>query len=440
MKFNGNKEAGILFVGDILFWAAALWLTLLVRYQEFPGEDVFVSHIQPFGIIFIVWALIFFIASLYNRQTILSRSQLPTTLLNTQVVNSVVAVLFFYFIPYFGITPKINLFIDLAFSFALVLIWRLYISDILLRGRKIKALIVGEGKEVDEIVENVHNSTQARMGLVRVSSETDVADKVKEHVPQIVILDLHNENLKRFSSDLYSLLFSRIVFVDIHDVYEGLFGRVALSYLDENWFLEHMQEPYRIAYSWAKRGMDVVIALVLGLVSLLLYPIVYVAIKLEDGGALFIKQERLGEGGRPISITKFRSMTGIDVGDEALQSKQKVTKVGAFLRVTRLDELPQLWNVLKGDLSLIGPRPEIPALARHYKEEIPYYDLRHLIRPGLSGWAQIYHDNHPHHGSDVEATKEKLSYDFYYIKNRGIIADLKIALKTLKTLFSRSGV
>lgn len=135
-------------------------------------------------------------------------------------------------------------------------------------------------------------------------------------------------------------------------------------------------------------------------------------------------------------------MTGNDSGAYGTSgvTKFKVTRVGGFLRVTRLDELPQLWNIVRGDLSLIGPRPEVPPLVQKYKQEIPYYNVRHLVRPGLSGWAQLYHDNHPHHGEAVEATREKLSYDLYYIKHRSLTLDLTIALKTIKKLLTRSGV
>ena len=120
--------------------------------------------------------------------------------------------------------------------------------------------------------------------------------------------------------------------------------------------------------------------------------------------------------------------------------EQVVTYVGNFLRRTRIDELPQLWNVLKGDISLIGPRPELPTLAKVYEQEIPYYNIRHLIKPGLSGWAQLYHTDPPKVVADSEKTRRKLSYDIFYIKNRSFMLDVKIALKTIKTLLSRSGV
>jgi lipopolysaccharide/colanic/teichoic acid biosynthesis glycosyltransferase len=132
-------------------------------------------------------------------------------------------------------------------------------------------------------------------------------------------------------------------------------------------------------------------------------------------------------------------MTGSDEGEDVLQSKHEVTKVGRFLRKTRLDELPQLWSVVRGDQSLIGPRPELPELVKHYAERIPYYNTRHLIKPGLSGWAQIHDYDVPRKGADVERTKRKLSYDLYYVKNRSLLLDVHVALKTIKALVSRSG-
>src|SRR5262249_59115399 len=123
----------------------------------------------------------------------------------------------------------------------------------------------------------------------------------------------------------------------------------------------------------------------------------------------------------------------------AAQSDNHVTPVGKIIRVTRIDELPQLWSVVRGDLSLIGPRPELPSGVSVYKKEIPYYDVRHLVRPGLSGWAALYQDNHPHHGAEVELTREKFSYDLYYLKHRSLLFDLVIALKTIKKMLTKSG-
>jgi lipopolysaccharide/colanic/teichoic acid biosynthesis glycosyltransferase len=116
-----------------------------------------------------------------------------------------------------------------------------------------------------------------------------------------------------------------------------------------------------------------------------------------------------------------------------------VTRVGRYLRVLRVDELPQLWNIFIGDLSLVGPRPETPTLAAHYNARIPYYNARFLILPGLTGWAQITHDRHPHHGADVTETKEKLSYDLYYLRHRSLILDFFIILQTARIIVSARG-
>jgi lipopolysaccharide/colanic/teichoic acid biosynthesis glycosyltransferase len=129
-----------------------------------------------------------------------------------------------------------------------------------------------------------------------------------------------------------------------------------------------------------------------------------------------------------------------DGGVWGTERKNEVTRVGTFLRKWRIDELPQLWNVFMGSYSLIGPRPEFAQAVASYTEAIPYYATRHLITPGLSGWAQIYHEGHPHHGVDIEETRNKLSHDLYYLKNRSLVLDIEIALKTIRTLVSRSGV
>ena len=171
-----------------------------------------------------------------------------------------------------------------------------------------------------------------------------------------------------------------------------------------------------------------------------MYPFVFIAIKYEDGGPIFTHQDRVGQNNRTIHLLKFRTMLFNDGGD--WQSKgltNKVTKVGHFLRKTRLDEFPQLWNVVKGDISLIGPRPEFPDAVKSYNEEVPFYNIRHIIKPGLSGWAQIYHEEHPHHGLDYLQTANKFSYDLYYIKNRSFLLDLKIILRTIKILASIAG-
>lgn len=443
MTIYNKKEGAILFLGDIFFFVAALWLALTVRYLEIPNWETFYAHLVPFSILFVTWLASFFIAGLYGKHTLLFKSRLPTLILHTQIINSILAVLFFYLLPDFDIAPKTILFLYLIFSFGLVLLWRTRIVGYLGFRKKQKAILIGEGAEMRELYTEVNHNP--RYGLIFVSSidldkidgmdfEEDFLRTVYEDEVSSVVIDLKNKKIDPFLPRLYNLIFHRVHFIDMHNVYEDIFDRVPLSILRYSWFLENISARSHVIYDIMKRAMDLSASLPLWVLSLISYPFVYLAIKLDDGGAIFIQQDRIGKGGRNIKIYKFRTMAPDQNGE------QKVTRVGDILRKTRVDELPQLWNVLSGDLSLIGPRPELPHFVKLYQKEIPYYHIRHLLTPGLSGWAQIHMDKPPKFKIGYDETKSKLSYDLYYIKNRSLMLDIKIALLTIRTLLSRSGI
>src|SRR3989344_1296380 len=450
MRFLNRKEPLLLLLGDLFFFLVSLWLSLLIRNGELPSEQFFFTHLEPFSVLFAAWILVFYIAGLYEKHTVILKSRLPSILAKTQLTNSGLAVAFFYLVPFFGITPKTILFIYLFVSFVIILGWRMYGYFVIGRGPINNAILIGSGEEMKELLTEVNNNPIYSLHFVS-SVDLNRADengfwkeivaKIYSEDVSIIAIDLANENVEPVLPHLYNLIFSKISFIDMHKIYEDIFNRVPLSLLRYNWFLENISTSPRAAYDAMKRMMDITLSLILFIPSLIIYPLVYLAIRLDDGGSFFIVQERIGASNKIIRIFKFRTMTANDSGQYGASgtSKLEITKAGKFLRNSRIDELPQLWNVLKGDLSLIGPRPELPALAKGYAEEIPYYNVRHLIKPGLSGWAQIYHERHPHHGVDTEETKNKLSYDLYYIKNRSFLLDIKIALRTLETLMSISG-
>ncbi|OGZ44769.1 MAG: hypothetical protein A3J54_01255 [Candidatus Ryanbacteria bacterium RIFCSPHIGHO2_02_FULL_45_13b] len=441
MDIGNKKESLILFVGDIFFFFMALWLTLVVRYAELPAQELLMNHLAPFSILSVAWVLVFFIAGLYEKHTRILKSRLPSVIFNAQVTNSIIAVLFFYFIPYFGITPKTNLFIYLFVSFALVLLWRLSLVPSLGFRKRENAILIGSGEEMKELKEEVNNNPRYNLKFISsidlneinsLDFQDEILNTIYSEGVSSIVIDLKNEKVGPILPRLYNLIFSKIKFIDKYKIYEDIFDRVPLSLVEYNWFLENISSSSRAGYDVVKRVMDITLSFFLGALSLVVYPFVIVAIKFDDGESIFFTQERVGQNNKIINILKFRSMTEGE--------PKHVTRVGEFLRRTRIDELPQLWNVLRGDLSLVGPRPEVPSLVKVYEKEIPYYNVRHLIKPGLSGWAQLYHQNHPHHEADAHETKVKLSYDLYYIKNRSLILELKIALKTLKVLLSRKGV
>lgn len=449
MKLIGSRTPFFLLLGDVLIFVTSLWLALYFRTFSVPTKELFFTHLIPFVFLFFVWVTVFYIAGLYERHTVLLRSKLPERLANTLIINSVLAVIFFYFVPFLGITPKTVLFIYLVVAFVLITSWRVYGYFYLGQRSQEKALLIGSGTEMRELMEEVNNNSLYNLRFVEpidlseVSEENFLAEifqKAKNEDVSVIAIDLMHTRVAPVLPHLYSLIFSKITFIDMHKVYEDVFNRVPLSLLGYNWFLENVSSLPSGGYDALKRAMDISLATILGIVSLVLYPFVILAIKFEDGGSAFITQERVGQNNRTVRIIKFRTMTGNDGGNyKEGMSELRVTRVGDFLRRLRIDELPQLWNVIRGDLSLVGPRPELPALAEKYRKEIPYYDVRHIIKPGLSGWAQIYQENHPHHGEAVDETKEKLAYDLFYIKNRSLLLDVKIALRTIQTIFSRVG-
>ena len=450
MHSLGKKESLLLLGGDIIFFLLSLWISLALRGLSFPSAELFRTHLVPFGLLFVVWVIGFYIAGLYDKHTITLQSRLPSILFNTQVANSIIAVLFFYLIPFFGIAPKTLLFIDLIISFFIILSWRMYGYFLIGRRDPEKAILIGSGDEIKELYEEVNANPLHNLHFVTSVDLSradnpgfwgEIIERVYAEDISLIVLDLTSQKVEPVLPYLYNLIFSKVRFVDMHKIYEDIFDRVPLSLLTYNWFLENISTHPRVAYDALKRVMDIVISLPFALVSLIVYPFVYIAIKLDDGGPIFIAQERVGKNNKLIHILKFRTMTGNDNGQYGKEgtTSLRATRVGAFLRTSRIDELPQLWSVLKGDQSLIGPRPELPQLVKLYEKEIPYYNVRYIIKPGLSGWAQIYQENHPHHGQAVNETKEKLSYDLYYIKNRSLWVDIKIALKTIKTLLSRVG-
>lgn len=436
MRLTSKKETFVLLVGDLVVFYVSLWLALFVRNAEYPSQELFASLLIPFSFIFILWVLVFYIADLYGKHTSIFRRKLPRVIFNAQLVNSTVAIIFFYLIPYFGVTPKTLLFVDLIISFFLLFGWRRWVVPNIHLNLPEKIYFACRGQEVDEIVSEIRNNPNYN---ITIAKENEIKDIKKTGLTAIVV-DLYDEEITQALRNFYGMIFSGIRFIPLHILYEELFDREPILSLKEQWFLENISNRPKPVYDGLKRLMDISVAGVVGFFSLIIYPIVYCAIKIEDKGVVFSEQERIGKDNQVIKLIKFRTMSIANDGAQWGRVDNKVTRVGWWLRKIRIDELPQLWNVLKGDLSLIGPRPEFPDPVVLYGQDIQYYNIRHIIKPGLSGWAQIKQDAEPHHGVDMNGTRLKFSYDLYYIKNRNFWLDLSIALKTIKILLMRKGV
>lgn len=233
---------------------------------------------------------------------------------------------------------------------------------------------------------------------------------------------------------LSQLKLTHVRMYSVERVGEMLTGRVGLAHIDEN-FLDDYAKHY--FYGYLKRLTDVLAVLAMAPVALPASALVALAVRLESKGPAVFRQVRVGLFGRPFVMLKFRSMTTEDDAPAQFAKKQdpRVTRVGRVIRKYRLDEIPQLWNVLTGDMSLIGPRPEQAPMVEQFSQSIPYYPYRHLVRPGLSGWAQVQQGYVGTH----EETVTKLSYDLYYVKHCSFALDLLIAVKTLRTLLTGYG-
>ncbi len=443
---NSKRETAFLLLGDIIIFIAVLPLTLTVRYAELPTSELFLRHLEPFSILFLVWIIVFFISGLYSRHTLILKDNLPSKILHAQIANSLLAVLFFYFIPYFQITPKTNLFIYLVLSFGLITLWRNAAPKLLAKFRTERAVLAANEKKSKDLITEINNNTSRNFYFSEIIAPsrktvdglyTSIVSALKENKASYLVLDFTSPDIREMATRIYWAVYPDIYIVDLTDLYEEVLQRIPLSVINDEWCLRHLSVAPQKAYDYLKRAMDVMLASIIGLLSLPLYPFVALAIKLEDGGPVFIKQDRIGFNGKNISIYKFRSMTTNDSGkwlDD--DGDDRITTVGSFLRKSRIDEFPQLWNVLTGDLSLIGPRPDIIGLWEDLHTKIDFYQVRTFVKPGLSGWAQINQDEPP---QSIESTQERLSYDIYYVKNRSLWLDIKIALRTIATLLSRAG-
>jgi sugar transferase (PEP-CTERM system associated) len=230
-----------------------------------------------------------------------------------------------------------------------------------------------------------------------------------------------------------------IAFDHLATVYEAYTGKIAVENLRPSWMI--FSEGFRKSkvLMAAKRSLDIAVA---GIGLVLAAPIalmVMALIKLTSPGPIFYRQERVGQHGRTFMVVKFRSMrVDAEAGTGpvwAQKNDSRVTPIGNFLRRTRLDEIPQLWNALRGDMSMVGPRPERPAFVADLTRQIPFYGQRHVVKPGVTGWAQVRYT----YGASVEDALQKLQYDLYYIKNMSVALDIFVMFQTVKTVLLRRG-
>jgi len=440
-----NIKRITLLIGDVVILYASLWLMLLIRYGAKPDINLWQQHFQPFTIIYALWLIVFFIAGLYDISLARNNINFYSTLLRGLLINIGLAITFFYFLPYFGITPKTNLFLNIGIFTVLFAGWRQLYNHLVKSTALINnILIIGKNKEIDQIIKLVEKNPQLSYKIVKRMNPQDIKTPfdlleiaTSKNIKTIITaIDPHQD--ARLVQSLYQCLPLKISFNDLPSFYEKILGKVPISSIGEIWFLENLTEDQKNFYEAFKRILDMLGAFIFGVISLCFYPLIALIIKIDSHGPVFYKQRRISQDGQIFKVIKFRSMVeeaekeGAQWAD---QQDHRITKIGRFLRKTRMDEWPQLWNVFIGQMSFIGPRPERIEFVQQLEKEIPYYQIRHIVRPGLTGWAQVNF----HYGASVEDSIEKLQYELYYIKHRSFILDLSILLRTIKIILKGGG-
>ena len=431
----------ILLCSDIAVLFASLLLMLSLRYDD----DFWLqyhNHLLPFSIIFIIWLVIFYIVGLYDPRTLRNGLFFYSRLLEAVAVATVISTSFFYLIPYFGITPKTNLALFIVIFAAIDIGVRSIFNGLVETKFKKTVVIVGDNPQARELSAFIAKHPQLGYtfkSIVGSQEPATLSAEVQAPGVDTIVISPDVYHLSSITDIFYKSLGNRINFYSLATFYERLTGRVPLEAISQIWFLENLSEGNKRAYETLKRGGDIVFGLLFGIISLIFYPFIIIAMQLDSPGPIFYSHIRIGELGKPFKLTKFRNMVpNAEAQTGAVwagNNDPRVTRVGKFLRKTRLDEIPQFWTIVKGDMSLVGPRAERPEFHDMLKKEIPFYEERYLIKPGLSGWAQI---NYPY-GASVADAAEKLKYDLYYIKNRSFLLDIGIVLKTLRTSLSQAG-
>ena len=435
--FNSKHKKIALALGDLVIFYLGLEATLFMKYGALERWDL---HFYPF-----LWLIIFYSAGMYDWEKFppTRRYQIAQLTFSSMAISGITAMALFYFVSYFSITPKTNLFLDIIIVSFLLTAWRLWFLKIASKGNKINVLFFGTTEETKEFAKLLKNNPAFGYDVTGIFetakiNHTSAKNFIHENKINLVIVEseiLRNEELVKI---FYEVLPYGVTIEKFSEFYESIMGKVPTSLINKSWFLENLAEINKRPFEMAKRIVDLTLAVILGAVFLAITPFIAIIIKLDSSGSIFYKHKRVGKNGKIFEFIKFRSMvSGADKIDglKGNGNDARHTRIGKILRKTYIDELPQIINVLRGEMSFVGPRPERPHYVEELKKKIPFYEIRLLARPGITGWAQISMGN----DASVEDAPEKLQYDLYYIKNRSIVMDLGIMLKTASTMARRSG-
>ena len=430
-----------LLAGDFIILYIGLYFTLYFRYLKIPGENL-QELLSPMTQLFFLAAIILFIAGLYDISKTKNSWAFYQKIIISALVWTVFGIIYFYINPRTAIAPKTILLLTALVGFGLISFWRYFYNKFISTTLKYNIIFAGRTKEVTQLISAIQNEPQMGYSVLGVIEEENPAPLALTRANIIVLAPYMaaNENLMK---QLYQSLFQQVSIVNLADFYETVMHRIPPFTFSEGWFVANLREQEKKIYDRFRILTDYVLAVILGMFFILTFPLVALAIKLNSRGHIFFSQNRVGRQGLIFKVYKYRTMQSLSQDGSAetggpqfaADKDSRITAVGKILRLTRLDEIPQFINILKGQMSVIGPRPERPEFVQQLTEKMPYYALRHLIKPGLTGWAQIHN---AYYGT-IEENLKKLEYDLFYIKNRGLTLDLSIILRTINTVLRLAG-
>ncbi|OIO20054.1 MAG: hypothetical protein CO029_00670 [Candidatus Magasanikbacteria bacterium CG_4_9_14_0_2_um_filter_41_10] len=452
----------ILLLGDILCLFLGVLAGMSLRNLRLPSVHELETTLPLFAILIGIWVVINYINGLYELARHKHRSVLFSRMLQASVVNIIMGVMFFYLLPQKIISPKTVLLLSIMAGYSFVAIWRIIFSSLVATKTLISpVLFIGDMEEMTELADLIYDMPERGYALAAWIAGPKDIDKskypnttfyeslkairpsVSVHTIDTVVVAHNIKNDTSIVQELYELLFWQTHILSLASLYESITGRIPPYIFSEHWFLDHLQQSVHPVYGRVRRMFDVVLGLLMLLCFFILYPAIALAIRIESKGPVIFRQERVGMSATTFQLFKFRSMYALapDGSAEtegvqfATKNDSRVTHVGRFLRKSRIDELPQAINLIRGDISIIGPRPERPEIVSQLESRMPYYQVRHLVKPGITGWAQV----NQHYTDTLEQSLQKLQYDLYYIKNRSILLDLSILLKTVNVVMRGMG-
>lgn len=442
--------AALALVISLYYWASSSrWLTGLEFLEKRPAIW--------FYLLPMIW--IFLMVELYDMHRAVDFGQTVRGVITAAIIGLGIYLLF-YFTSEPNSLPRRGIASYLISVVALTLLWRwvfirIFTAPTLMR----RVLLVGGGRTGELLLAIINDLWPPPFFLVGIID--DDPDKKGKEIEGLTVVGNHQDLLQLIQDQQISdvivaisgemqggmfqtLLDAQAGGVEISRmpvVYEELLGRVPIRLLEADWILRSFVDQARASgfYILGKRLLDILGGLFGSLVLLLILPFITIAIMLDDGRPIFYSQTRSGRGGKPYSILKFRTMRNDAEADGrpkwAKEDDERATRVGRVLRRTHLDELPQFFNVLRGEMSLVGPRAERPELVELFQQHVPFYRARLMVKPGISGWAQVNYG----YASTIDETIVKLEYDLYYIKHRNIVMDIMIILRTPSTMLGLRG-